>query len=768
MSGKALAAGNSKAPAANALLLVKSTGRRRDRLLSCHRLSAINKTKIPKSPHEEHLMSDFLEVEDAEVERYELREPSGYRFAANRREFTQTLGAGLLIAVGTSNARAQRRGRTPRRDELLSERFHLGVDGIVTVLTSKVEVGQGSRTQISQAVAEELRLPVDQIRLIMADTAQCPDDGGTAGSRTTPSTVPRVRAAAAMLRELLVQRSAERLGVAMTAINQSGGVFDAGDHGRVTIAELAADDQLSLSVASSGEDASIVPVERWNVLGTSVAKVGGRKVVTGAATYVSDIRLPGMLYGKILRPVSYGATLKSVDLSAAEAIDGVVIVRDGEFIGCAAETTWQAAKALDAIARTCQWDRPPHPSSDELFDHLIRTSDPTPNQRDRRQWGDHDSRQSDSKSEHAIDSRYRIAYVQHAPMEPRAAVAQWDDAKLTVWTATQQPARVHSELCQVFRLPSDSVRVIVPDSGGGFGGKHTGEAAVEAARLAKSAQRPVSLRWTREEEFTWAYFRPAGVIDVKADLDTKGNLTSWDFTNYNSGGSAIETPYRVPHGQTRFVACDAPLRQGSYRALASTANTFARESAMDELSLLASADPLEFRLRHMDAGRLKDVLRAAAERFQWSKRRAQLPKNHGVGLACGTEKGSYVAACVEVEVVDGTTRIIEICQGFECGAIQNPANLRSQHAGCLIMGLGGAAYEVVTFAEGRITNAGFSSYRVPRMHDVPKLDLFELDRRDLPSVGAGETPIIAVAPAIANAICHATDRRQRSMPLSLA
>jgi isoquinoline 1-oxidoreductase len=310
--------------------------------------------------------------------------------------------------------------------------------------------------------------------------------------------------------------------------------------------------------------------------------------------------------------------------------------------------------------------------------------------------------------------------------------------------------------------------VIVPDAGGGFGGKHTGEAAIEAARLAKAVHRPVSLRWTREEEFSWAYFRPAGVMEVAASVDGSGRLVAWDFTNYNSGGSAIETPYRVPHRRTRYVGCDAPLRQGSYRALASTANTFARESAMDELAHLAKIDPLDFRLRHLDDGRLKDVLRAAAERFGWSQRRRQPAKNRGVGLACGTEKGSFVAACAEIEVRNGQTRVLEICQVFECGAIQNPRNLRSQHAGCLIMGLGGATSEAIRFADGRVTNASFFDYRVPRMGDLPKLDLFELDRRDLASVGAGETPIIAVAPAVANAIFQATGSRRRAMPLDLA
>jgi isoquinoline 1-oxidoreductase len=327
---------------------------------------------------------------------------------------------------------------------------------------------------------------------------------------------------------------------------------------------------------------------------------------------------------------------------------------------------------------------------------------------------------------------------------------------------------VHGELCESFRLADNQVRVIVPDTGGGFGGKHTGEAAVEAARLAKAAGKPMHLQWTREEEFTWAYFRPAGLIEVRAGVDDSGRLVGWDFTNYNSGGSAIATPYKVPNGRTRFCEADSPLRQGSYRALASTANTFARESAMDELAELAAADPLDFRLQHLEEGRLRDVLQAAAKKFDWPRRWANRAPNRGVGLACGTEKGSYVAACAEVEVINGTVRVLHVCQAYECGAIQNPGNLRAQVEGCLIMGLGGALYEEIVFENGQIANPSFSSYRVPRMNHVPELDIVLLDRRDLPSVGAGETPIIAVAPAIANAIHHAVGIRCRSMPLRIS
>jgi isoquinoline 1-oxidoreductase len=340
------------------------------------------------------------------------------------------------------------------------------------------------------------------------------------------------------------------------------------------------------------------------------------------------------------------------------------------------------------------------------------------------------------------------------------------------------PDRVHSELCQAFGLSNNQVRVIVPDMGGGFGGKHTGEVAVEAARLSKGAGKPVSLRWTRDEEFMWAYFRPAGLIEVNAGLDADGRLIVWDFVNYNSGGSAVESPYRIAHARSRYVAAETPLRQGSYRALASTANTFAREAAMDELAALAKKDPLQLRLDHLADGRLKDVLKAVTDKFTWQERVAstaalnsqqdeQSKTRHGVGVACGTEKGSFVATCVELEVVDKEIRLKEVCQAYECGAVLNPNNLRSQNTGAIMMGLGGALFESIQFADGVIKNGSFSSYRVPRMRDMPKLTIVQLNRTDLPAVGAGETPIIGLAPAIANAVAHATGVRCRSLPVKV-
>ena len=701
-----------------------------------------------------------------EVERYELREAKPYSFESNRREFVQTLGAGIVISVAASRSPAQRRGRTARRDEPLSDRFHFGQDGVITVLTSKVEVGQGARTQITQAAAEEFRVPIDRVRLIMADTELCPDDGGTAGSRTTPSTVPRVRNAAAVARRQLLRLAAKKVG---PDIKLANGLFTGKTGQTISISELvkSEDGQRAFETPPSDIRIEITSVKDWKSLGTSVPKVDGQAIVTGEHQYPSDIMRPGMLYGKVLRPNAFGARLRSIDTSTADKLDDVTIVRDGNFVGCVATTSWQARRACEELAATAEWESVgPHPSDDQLFALLKDTGRESSGRRNRaKSWGDIDN--ALSTAEKRLTKQYTISYVQHAPMEPRAAVAEWGEGKLTVWTGTQQPSRVHSSLCEAFRLQKDRVRVIVPDTGGGFGGKHTGEAAIEAARLSKSVGKPVHLRWTREEEFTWAYFRPAGLIEVDAAIDESGSLIGWDFSNYNSGGSAIDTPYHTPNGRTRFLAADAPLRQGSYRALASTANVFARESMMDELAVLTNADPLEFRLRHLGQGRLRDVLNAAAKKFDWRARSKQRKPKRGIGISCGIEKGSYTAACAEVEIDNNEVRVISATQSFECGAIHNPANLRRQVEGCLVMGLGAALYEEIKFDKGQITNASFSDYRVPRMRDVPKLDIVLLDRPDLPSVGGSETPIIAIAPAIANAVFDAVGKRCRSMPIRL-
>jgi isoquinoline 1-oxidoreductase subunit beta len=680
----------------------------------------------------------------------------------SRREFVQLLGAGLLITVTGEVALAQRRGGRGggfggRGPANVSTRLHIDRDGSLTVLTGKVEGGQGSRAEITQAAAEELRLDPACIRLIMADTAVVPDDGVTAGSRTTPATIPSVRSGAAAARELLLEMAAQRWKLDRATLQVQNGVVSHPPTNRtITYADLAkAEDFAKAFAGPLPANVVIRPVGQWKVLGTSVSRPNSRELVTGAHRYPSDIVRPQMLYGKILRPPAFGATLLSIDLAPAQAMPGVVVMRDGSLVGCAAPTTLEAQRAIEALGKSAKWQMKPQPvSSNILFDHF------------REGAGESLSGLAEGAGKSLLAS-YEIAYIQHAPMEPRAAVAEWDGDKLTVWTGSQNPFGVRGELAAAFDLPNRNVRVIVPDTGGGFGGKHTGEAAVEAARLARAAKRPVSLRWTREEEFTWAYFRPAALIEVRGGLNPAGSIVTWDFYSINPGGSGVQSPYAIPHNNSRALRADSPLRQGSYRALAATANHFGRESFMDELAHAAKADPLDFRLAHLKDERLRAVLEKAAKEFGWADRRRRSVANTGVGLACGTEKASYVATCAAVEVDRGSgeVHVRQVCQAFECGAVLNPANLVSQNQGCVIMGLGGILREEIRFRDGRILNPRISEYEVPRFKDVPTIDVHLLNRTDLPSVGAGETPIVGIAPAVANAVFHATGIRCRSMPI---
>jgi nicotinate dehydrogenase subunit B len=349
-------------------------------------------------------------------------------------------------------------------------------------------------------------------------------------------------------------------------------------------------------------------------------------------------------------------------------------------------------------------------------------------------------------------------------MEPRIAVARVDGDAATVWVGTQRPFAVRDEVAVALDLPPDRVRIVVPDFGGGFGGKHSGDVAVEAARLARGAGSPVRLAWSREEEFRWAYFRPAAIIDVRCAADVDGTLTGWEFTNINAGASALFTPYEVANRRERFQPTLSPLRQGSYRALAATANHFARESHLDELARQVGADPVALRLRLLRDDRLRDVLTALAEHIGWP----DCPHRIGaaVGIACGLDKEARVATAAEVTIdADGLLHVDRLTSVVECGAVVDPDGVRIQVVGATVMGLGGAMSEAIRVKDGRVSNASLADYRVPRFPDIPPIDVVMLDRSDLPSAGAGETPIVTVAPAIANAVREATGRRLRSLPL---
>jgi len=710
-----------------------------------------------------------------EPERYELNARPTYHFGMPRRDFFKVLGGGIAVfCLLDRTLTGQEAGRSGHRSgtslpQDISAWLHVNENGDVTVFTGKVEVGQNIRASLTQAVAEELRVTPGSVSLLMGDTDRVPFDMGTFGSRTTPTMNPQLRRAAAAAREVLIGLAADAWKVDPAKLTAaSGSITDPDSHRRASYAELAHGRELAKVIPA---EEPLTPAAKWKVMDQPLGKVTGREIVTGRHRYPSDIRLPEMLYGKVLRPPSFGASLSSFDASKAQQMPGVTVVHDGDFVGVAAPNLRVAQDALAALS--AEWkSTPAQTSSDDLFEYLKNHAG-TGEERNGHVVGSVEKGLSDASLH--LKQTYTVAYIAHAPLEPRAAVAEWKDGKLTVWTGTQRPFGVRGELAEAFRLPEDHVRVIMPDMGSGYGGKHTGEAAVEAARLAQAVQRPVKLVWTREEEFTRAYFRPAGVIEVSAGLSSDGSITAWEFHNYNSGAAAIGTLYNIPNQRIQFHSVDSPLRQGSYRSLAATANHFARESFMDELAQLAKMDPLEFRLKNLTEERFRAALEAAAEKFGWGQMKSHPGRSttedrtlRGQGIAGGFDKGGYVATCAEV-AIDSTTRqvrVVRVVTAFDCGAVVNPDGLRNQIEGANTMGIGGALFEAIQFANGRILNPRFAQYRVPRFSDAPAMEVVLIDRKAVPSAGAGETPIVGIAPAIGNAIFAATGKRLRALPMA--
>jgi nicotinate dehydrogenase subunit B len=662
-----------------------------------------------------------------------------------RRDFLGLLGGGLLVTFSSSAQEAGGFRRSEALPQNLDAWLHIGEDGRVTVYTGKAEVGQNIRTSLSQAVSEELRCPMGSVKLVMADTELTPFDMGTFGSRTTPTMAPQLRRAAATAREALLDLAADQWKVSRDTLRAADGKITNGSRS-AGYGELTKCRKMTRTVAHDVKIAR--PAEQ------SASKVDGRDLVTGKHKFTPDLKRPGMLYGRVLRPPAFGATLTSLE---PQTLPGATVVREGNFAGVAAADEQAAANALRQLK--AEWKHDPGAeaasSGEALYELLKKTAGPG-------EGTSHGSIEGGlASADVKLQATYTVAYIAHSPLEPRAALAEWEDGKLMVWTGSQRPFGVRSDLAEAFGIPEDHVHVIVPDTGSAYGGKHTGECAVEAARLAKAAGKPVKLVWTREEEFTWAYFRPAGVIEVTSGARRDGAITAWDFHNYNSGPSAIQGVYDIPNQRTLFHPARSPLRQGSYRGLAATANHFAREVHMDELARALHMDPLEFRLKNLKDARLRAVLEAAAERFGWGK-------GKGIGIACGFEKGGYVATCAQVAVEQGRIRVARVVEAFECGAVVNPDHLKNQIQGAISMALGGALFEQIRFRGGRIVNPRFSLYRVPRFSDMPEVEVVLVDRPDLPSAGAGETPIVGLAPAVSNAVCDLNGTRLRAMPAVLA
>jgi isoquinoline 1-oxidoreductase len=687
----------------------------------------------------------------------------------NRRTFLKAFGGGIVVLFTFGDPAvlpAQLRSRSGGDRGDFNAYLLIGDDGRVTCFTGKIEMGQGIVTSLAQELADELDVSLESVDMVMGDTDLCPWDRGTWGSLSTRFFGPALRAAAAEARAVLRELASERLGVPTgRLVSDEGAVYDKSDpQNRVSYAQLTKGKRIERHLE---EKPDVKSYTEYKIMNRPVLRRDAVEKVTGGAAYAGDVRLPGMLYAKILRPPAHGAVIKHVDTTVAESMPGVQIVRDDDLIAVLHERPDAAASALAKI--DAQYDMPTgDPNDQTIFKHLLQVApkgDIAANggnlQEGRRQ------------SALTFEEKYFNSYVAHAPIETHTATANVENGKVTVWASTQTPFGVKAQLEQSLGLSSEKVRVITPFVGGGFGGKSSSRQAMEAARLAVITGKPVQVAWSREEEFFFDTFRPAAVVKILSGIDDSGSLTLWDYGVYLAGSRGAEHFYDIPNHRTmihgaRWTAGPGvhPFATGPWRAPANNTNTFARESQIAIIAAAAGIDPLEFRLKNLKDKKMIGVLEAAAQKFGWTPSKA--PSGRGWGIACGIDAGSYVAlmADVDVDKENGRVGVKRVVCAQDMGLAVNPQGAKIQIEGCITMGLGYALSEEVHFKGGEIQDLNFDSYEITRFSMTPQIESVIIDRPDLPPQGGGEPAIICMGAVIANAIFDATGARVFHLPMT--
>ncbi len=689
----------------------------------------------------------------------------------SRREFIKLLGGGILISftLGDLEAfqeEARRRGFRPALPTDFNAFLKIGEDGRVACFTGKIEMGQGVMTSLAQTLAEELDAPLESVDMVMGDTDLCPYDMGTFGSMTTRFFGPSLREAAAEARAVLLELAAERLQLPLEQLEAKDGViFDkAHIENRVTYAELTKGKKIERHLEKKpGPKAA----SEFTKIGKPTSRIDAAQKVTGKALYAGDIRLPGMLYARILRPPAHGAKLKSVDTSEVEKMKDVLVVRNGDLIAVLHEHPDEAEKALAKIK--AEFEIPEAKVDDQtIYEYLVSAA---PEGRIVAQGGN--LKTGEETASHVFEEKYLNAYVAHAATETHTALANIEGDKATIWASTQTPFGAKEEVARVLGFPSQNVRVITPFVGGGFGGKTRNLQAVEAARLAKLTGKPVQVAWSRSEEFFYDTFRPAAVVKIKSGIDGAGRIVLWDYHVFFAGERCSQQFYDIPHHQTAVsgewmggTTGPHPFGVGAWRAPACNTNCFARESQIDIMASKASADPLEFRLKNLTNERMKRVLQAAAEKFGWKPSKA--PSGRGYGVACADYQGTYLATMAEVEVDKnkGNVQVKRVVSAQDMGLVINPEGARMQMEGCITMGLGYCLSEKIHFKGGKILDLNFDTYELPLFSWLPKIETVLIEAKDSPALGGGEPPIIVMGAVIANAIFDATGARLFQLPMT--
>ena len=691
--------------------------------------------------------------------------------------------------------------------------LEIGPDGNVIVYAGKVELGTGLKTALSQIVAEELDVHFDRIRMFMGDTFLTPNQGVTAGSKSIQVAGPVLRQAAAEAHLVLIERAAEQLGSPADDLEiREGVVHVLGDESRsVPIGELAAE---PFEREVTGE-APEKPPGSYTLVGQPIDRVDIPAKLTGGEAYVQDVRLEGMLHGRVVRPYvrtleGVGATIESFDDSAARDMPGVVqIVRDGDFVGVVAEREEQAIRAAEALE--IAWaPGDPLPANDRIYDLLREMPLNEDESGEILRNGDVDGAMDAAAQ--TLEATFTFASQAHAMMGPSCAAADVREDGATIYSQSQNVFALSTTLAGLLGMPPEQVRVAFREGSGCYGQSGADDVAADAAFLSQAVGRPVRVQWMRQDEFAWEPKSPPMTMDLRGGLDDEGNVLAWDYTvwtpthntrprdevskvlvgqlkaspaemfevGYGGGDRNAPTNYAFPNNRvTVNWVTTPPLRPSALRSLGGLANTTANELFLDELAAAAGADPVEFRLRHLYDPRASDVVRAAADGYGWDARPAGPDPDaataageprigRGIAFARYETEFAYAAVVAEVEVnpEDGRVRVTRVVVGHDCGLVINPDGLINQIEGNVIQGIGRALMEEVAWDDRQVTSLDWSTYRIATFADIPEIESVLIDRPEEDALGAGEPAICPVIAAVGNAIFDATGVRLRDVPFT--
>ncbi len=679
-----------------------------------------------------------------------------------RREFLSIAG-GLVVLVALREAAPAIAGAPEDRPALpdqLTAWLRISPEGRVTIFAPTPEVGQGIRTCLAQLAAEELSVPVSSVEVVLGDTDRVPPDSGLCASDSVPTIGPYIRQAAAQARQIVCDLAAASWGVSQDdVILRDGQAVLVSDPSKSSpIGDLVRGKDLSHALQPPPE---LKPSADWTVIGQSVRRLDGPGYIRGRARYAADVRLPGLVYARVVRPPVVGASLVKADVRAAASQPGVIgVVQGGDFVGVVATRQDIADRACLSVQAT--WEQPNRASMSTLYQDLRASAKP---QAKLGLQGDVEVALAGAR--HGYSASYRLPFSAHAPMEPHCAVADPRDDRMVIYASTQRPFLHRNAVAKALGLSPGRVRVIVSAVGGAFGGKDAPDVSVQAARLAQAVRRPVMLSQTRREEMTTNYFRPAAIVDIRAGVNAGGQIVAWDCDVFNGGPRGAVPPYEFAARRIRLYNCTPPLPQGPARALGAPAVTFAREVHLDHIAVAEGLDPVALRLNHLAGNaRFQNALRVVSERYGWDTRRP--PTGQGIGFALAVDAGACAAviAAVDVDRSTGQVRVRRVWVAQDSGLVINPDNTRNQIEGGVVMGLGLALKEFVRYELGRVLSQTFASYPIPTFRDAPDVEIVLMPNPDLPPQGDTTAAFCAIAPAVANAVFDATGKRLRDLPLA--